>query len=305
MANENGVELGVVFPQLEIGTDARVIRTFAQTVEQLGYDHLLAYDHVLGVDIERDDPRVANWLAIRHCHRDAFHEPLMLFSHLAAATYRLNFVTGILILPQRQLALVAKQVAELSILSDGRLRLGVGVGWNTFEYESLNEDFDTRGPRMEEQIMLLQRLLSEELIDFEGDFHRFSGVGLNPRPEAGPPPIWMGAKTPAGFRRLARHATGWIAPLSADAPELPRWLELLRSSLEAAGRNPDEIGIEGRIELYGRTDEQAAEELDTWRQLGATHVSVQTMVSPDRRSEPQPPEAHLDRVASFIAALER
>jgi len=296
--------LGVVFPQLEIGADPRVIRAFAVRVEELGYRHLIAYDHVLGADPDRDDPRMEGWPAAHYSHRDAFHEPLTLFAHLAAVTATLEFATGVLILPQRQTALVAKQVAELVLLSGNRFRLGVGVGWNQFEYESLAVPWERRGRRLEEQLEVLERLLGEELVEFEGDFHRLDRVGLRPLPVGGPLPIWMGAKTPAGFRRLARHAVGYISPAPATAPELPGWIAILRAALEEAERDPSQIGLEGRLDLCDRSDAEALEELELWHGLGATHVSVQTMVPPARRAEPHPPGWHLERVESFIAAAE-
>src|SRR6185503_1086777 len=181
------MRLGVVFPQLEIGADPAVIKDYAQTTEGLGYDYLLAFDHVLGANPNR----LGGWQG-PYTHESMFHEPFVLFGYLAGLTQRLELVTGVIILPQRQTVLVAKQAAEVDVLSGGRLRLGIGTGWNQVEYESLGASFADRGERIVEQVDLLRRLWTEPLVSFEGRWHRVSGAGLNPLPVQRPIPIWMG-----------------------------------------------------------------------------------------------------------------
>ena len=195
---------GAIFPQTEIGIDPIAIRDYAQAVEDLGYDYLLAYDHVLGADPEG---RGGTW---PYTYMSNFHEPLALFSYLAGLTERIELVSGVVILPQRQTALVAKQAAVVDILTGGRLILGVGSGWNYLEYESLGQDFHTRGRRLEEQVGLLRRLWSEPLVEFEGDFDRIPAVGINPRPGR-QIPIWMGGTAPVVLDRIGRIGDGWVA----------------------------------------------------------------------------------------------
>src|SRR5581483_3133355 len=229
--NEAGkMELGVVFPQTEIGSDPSVVRDYAQAAEQLGYHHLATYDHVLGGHPDRFQG------AFRppYTHETSFHEPFVLFGYLAALTTRLELVTGILILPQRQTALVAKQAAEVDLLSGGRLRLGVGLGWNFVEYEALGERFQNRGARIEEQIQVLLKLWSEELVDFQGKYHTIKQASIQPRP-AHRIPIWMGGTADAVLRRVARLADGWF-PQAAPGPELAEMLERLRRYVREAGR---------------------------------------------------------------------
>ena len=200
------MHIGVVFPQVEIGTDPGAIRDYAQAVEAMGYTHILTFDHVLGVNPDRP----GGWKG-PYTYRHAFHEPFVLFGFLAAGTRRVELVTGILILPQRQTALVAKQAAELDLLTGGRLRLGVGTGRNWMEYEALNEDFASRGRRVEEQIEVLRRLWTTELVTFEGKWHHLDRMGLNPMPSQRPIPIWMGSFTKVVERvieRVARIADG-------------------------------------------------------------------------------------------------
>ncbi|MDE2969186.1 MAG: LLM class F420-dependent oxidoreductase, partial [Chloroflexota bacterium] len=181
------MKLGVIFPQTEIGNDPGAIREFVQAAEELGYEHILAYDHVLGADPAKHP----NWGGA-YTMDSAFHEPFVLFGYLASVTSTIKLTTGIIILPQRQTALVAKQAAEVDVLSNGRLRLGVGLGWNRVEYEALGQDFHNRGRRVEEQIALMRRLWTEESVDFDGKWHTVDGAGINPMPVQRPIPIWMG-----------------------------------------------------------------------------------------------------------------
>ena len=199
------MEFGVFFPQLEIGADPVVTRDFVQAVEGLGYSHLMVGDHPLGVD-----PTSHPGLGQRYSLEDSFPEPLVLLGYIAAVTKQIDLVTSVVILPQRQTALVAKQAAQVDVLSGGRLRLGVGVGWNKVEYEALGQDFHSRGRRQEEQIALLRSLWTQPVVTFQGTWDRVTGVGLNPLPVQRPIPIWLGGEADVVLRRIARLADGWI-----------------------------------------------------------------------------------------------
>jgi probable F420-dependent oxidoreductase len=235
MQKETLMKLGVVFPQNEIGADPRVVREFAQAVERMGYDYLLAYDHVLGANPERP----GGWNG-PYTYEHLFHEVFTLFSHLAALTTTLEFATGILVLPQRETALVAKQATEVYILSEGRLRLGVGIGWNEVELQSLGFDFSKRGRRIEEQVQLLRRLWTEPLIKFDSEFHHFDDVGILPRPEKSIP-IWFGGSADAVLKRMAQYGDGWM-PNSANPEKLKTALVKIHEHMQAVGRNPAEFG---------------------------------------------------------------
>ncbi|MDR7482065.1 MAG: LLM class F420-dependent oxidoreductase [Armatimonadota bacterium] len=293
------MRFGVVFPQTEIGTDPGAIRDFAQAVEEMGYDHLLAYDHVLGADVT-DRP---GWLG--YTSDDMFHEVFVLFGYLAAVTRRLELVTGILILPQRQTALVAKQAAEVDVLSGGRLRLGVGLGWNSVEYEALGMDFRRRGATVEEQIHVLRLLWTQPVVTFHGRRHRITRAGINPLPVQRPIPIWMGGESEAAIRRTARLADGWFpgGTLRNERERLPQQdraeqVDRLRRYARAAGRDPARIGLEGRIAIGRATPDQWRQEVERWRSLGATHVTVVTM-----RAGLATPGAHIDAVRRFLSAV--
>jgi probable F420-dependent oxidoreductase len=286
------MQLGVVFPQLEIGSDPVAIRDYAQAAESLGYAHLLAYDHVLGAHPDR----AGGWRG-PYTHQSAFHEPLVLFAYLGAVTARLGFVTGILILPQRQTALVAKQAAEVDVLTGGRLRLGVGIGWNAVEYEALGEDFHNRGRRVVEQIALLRRLWTEEVIDFEGRWHKVSRAGLNPMPVQRPIPVWMGGMAEPVLRRAARIADGWF-PQFRPGDAARQTLARLRGYLEGAGRRPQEFGIEGRVAIANSTPDGWARAVEEWRALGASHLGVNTM-----GAGLASPRDHIDAIRRFKEAL--
>src|SRR5881398_1186024 len=223
MEDEHNMRLGVVFPQTEIGSDPAVIRDYAQAAESAGYDHLLVFDHVLGGTLERFDK-----LGRRPPFTDEspFHEVFVLFGYLGACTEKLELVTGIVILPQRQTALVAKQAAAVDVLTRGRLRLGVGIGWNFVEYEALGEKFTNRGRRIEEQIALLRRLWTEEVVDFKGRWHRVDRAGLNPLPVQRPIPVWMGGNADPAMERIARLADGYfthLQPTEAGLAQLERF----------------------------------------------------------------------------------
>jgi len=264
------VKLGVIFPQTTSGADARAMRDYVQAAEEIGYDHLLMYDHVLGAD---PDTR-PGWRA-NYTHHDAFQEPFVFLGFVAALTKRLELGTGVIVLPQRQTALVAKQAAQIDVLSGGRLRLGVGVGWNEIEFQALNLDYHDRGARIEEQVQVLRELWTKPLVSFAGRWHRIEGAGINPLPVQQPIPIWMGGWDERVLRRVAHLADGWF-PLRHPPDGWKAEIDRLRGYVREAGRDPDRIGIEPRFTLRGTPDDwhDAAE---TWRVLGATHLAVNTM----------------------------
>jgi len=226
------MRIGVVFPQTEIGADAGAVRAYAEHVEGLGLTHLLAYDHVVGADPEIH----VGWDGPYDVH-STFHEPLVMFGYLAAVTTSLELVSGILILPQRQAVLVAKQAAEVDLLSGGRLRLGIGLGWNAVEYEALGEDFSTRGRRCEEQVDLMRRLWTEKTLTYRGKFHHVTAAGLAPLPMQQPIPVWFGAFSPRACRRTGRLADSWF-PMVGPGPQLDEALKLVRQAAIEAARDP-------------------------------------------------------------------
>jgi probable F420-dependent oxidoreductase len=279
------MQIGVVFPQTEIGPDAGAVRAYGQRAEQLGFAHLLAYDHVLGAD-----PAVHQGWSGPYDVSTTFHEPLVLFGYLAAIT-RLELVTGIIILPQRQTALVAKQAAEVDLLTGGRFRLGVGLGWNRVEYEALGKDFTSRGRRADEQVELMRRLWTEPVVTFQGADEQVTGAGLAPMPVQRPIPVWFGAQSPAAYRRAGRLGDGWF-PQVPPGPQLDAASAIVEQAAAAAGRDPAAIGMEGRVSWKG-DPEQLADRAASWREAGASHLSVNTM------------GAGLATVDQHVAALEQ
>jgi probable F420-dependent oxidoreductase len=267
---EASMKIGVVFPQAEIGSDPAVIKDFAQAVEGLGYSHLLVFDHVLGADPNRE----GGWTGA-YTKDTQFHEPFVLFGYLAAATSRIELVTGVLVLPQRQTALVAKQAAEVDILSAGRLRLGIGTGWNQVEYEALNENFHNRGRRQAEQVGVLRRLWAEDVVEYTGKWHRIDRASINPRPGR-VIPIWFGGRHPAMLRRMASLGDGWF-PLLAPGDELRDLIEQVNGLLREAGRDRATFGIEGFTNYANGDPDRWRRQVDGWREMGASHVSVRTM----------------------------
>lgn len=281
------MDVGLVFPQLEIGTDPELVEGYALTAEGHGFDHLLAYDHVLGVV-----PR-AGWEG-SYDYRDPFHEPLTLFSGLATVTERLEFVTGVLVLPQRQTPLVAKQAAQVDLLSDGRLRMGAGVGWNEPEFEAMGADFSTRGRKIEEQIDLLRDLWTERVVEFEGEFHEMDGAGINPLPVQRPIPLWLGGAADPVLDRIARKGDGWLPPAGSPDSHEERF-ERLWEFAERHDRDPDDIGIHARVTVD--PEGEPGEWIDAvaaWEDFGADYLAVDVM---GRGLEP---EGHV----AFLADLE-
>ena len=263
------MQIGVVFPQTEIGADVGAVRAYALRVAELGYRHVLAYDHVVGAD-----PAVHTPWNGPYDVTTTFHEPFVLFGYMAAIT-DLEMVTGIIILPQRQTALVAKQAAEVDLLTRGRFRLGIGLGWNAVEYEALGQDFTSRGRRVEEQVDLLRRLWTEPSVTYQGSFDRVTGAGLAPLPVQRPIPVWFGAQSQRAYRRAGRLADGWF-PQVRPGPELDEARRVVEQAALGAGRDPARLGMEGRVTWRG-SPEQLAEHALSWRDAGATHVSVNTM----------------------------
>ncbi len=286
------MKIGVTFPQTEIGNDPAVIREYAQAAEELGFNHILVFDHVLGGHPDRFEQ-----LGFKppYNYQTPFHEPMVLFGMLAAITNSIELVTGILILPQRQTALVAKQAAAVDVLCRGRLRLGVGIGWNPVEYEALGENFHNRGRRIEEQVALLRELWTKEVVNFEGKYHHVSQAGINPLPVQRPIPLWMGGMTEPVLKRIARIADGWF-PQFRPGPDSTATLERLRQYIADAGRKVEDVGIEGRISVFNTPEDQWAAALEAWRDMGATHVTFNTM------SVQLSPQAHIDTIRRFSEA---
>lgn len=266
------MKFGVVFPQIEFGHDPVALRDYAQTAEALGYSHLLAYDHILGANPERP----GGWRG-PYTYNNPFLEPFVLFSYLAPLTQRLEFTTGILILPQRQTVLVAKQAATLDALTGGgRLRLGLGLGWNAVEYEALNEKFSNRGRRIEEQIEVLKKLWADPLVKFQGRWHHIPDAGLNPLPVQRKIPLWFGGHHERVLRRVAKYADGWM-PNYRKAADIQPHLELLDKFLAAEERARKDIGLEARMQ-FGEGDPSVwTQTLEEWRKVGVTHITINTM----------------------------
>ena len=285
------MKLGVVFPQTEIGTDPTAIRDYAQAAEALGYNHIIAYDHVLGANTASRP----GWIP-PYTYKDSFYEPFVLFSYIAGFTRAIGLVPGVIVLPQRQAALVAKQAAVLDVLSGGRLRLGIGIGWNFVEYEALGENFKNRGARSEEQIQVLLALWTQELVTFNGRWHKITDAGINPLPVQRPIPIWFGGGADQVLRRIARFGDGWFPQLSPD-DKYRAIFDKLCAYLGEAGRDPSTIGIEARISLRGRSVEECAQEARQWKHLGASHLAINTMNCGFSTAS-----GHIDAMAKFKGA---
>lgn len=266
------MKLGAIFPQLEIGADPGAVREYALALEDMGYNHVGIYDHVLGADTGH----YKEWRG-PYTSKSLFHEPMVLYGYLAAITKRLELTTEIIILPQRQTVLLAKQAAEVDVLSGGRLRLGVGIGWNPVEYEGLGQDFHARGRRSEEQVRLLRELWTKEVVTFEGKWDKVTAAGLNPLPVQRPIPIWFGGGEEPVLKRIGRLADGWFPQGQPDSPEVQGRLQRMRAYAREAGRDPASIGIEGRAGAANATPEDWNKAAAAWRKLGATHFCLNTM----------------------------
>jgi probable F420-dependent oxidoreductase len=285
------MRIGVVFPQTEIGSDPSGVKQYAQAAQQMGYEHLMAYDHVLGAD-----PSVRpGWTG--YAAQDLFHEPMVLYGYLAAVTPSLELVTAVIILPQRQTVLAAKQAAEVDILTHGNFRYGIGIGWNPVEYEGLGMNFRDRGRRFEEQIELLRRLWTEPLLNYDGKYHKITAAGLNPLPVQRPIPLWIGASAEPAIKRAAEVADGYFPqrPLEGGWPAT---LEKVREWRSKAGKDPNDFGIDARVNLATGTPDDWRKAADEWRALGATHLTVNTMNGGLRG-----PDEHVKRLREGLAAL--
>ena len=265
------MKIGVVFPQTEIGDDPGGVREYAQAVERMGFSHILTFDHVIGAN------RASRPVWNRPYDLDSmFHEPLVLFGFIAGVTKSIGLVTGIVILPQRQTVLVAKQAAALDVLSGGRLRLGVGIGWNDVEYEALGMNFHNRGRRCEEQIDVIRQLWTNRAISYEGKWHKISDAGIWPLPVQRPIPVWFGGMAEQVLDRVARIGDGWF-PQFQPGEAAEKAVADLRASAQKNGRDPSKIGIEGRMTLKLGTEGGWADTVKGWRRLGADYLSLNTM----------------------------
>ena len=286
------MRLGAIFPQTEIGADPVGVRDFVQAAESMGYQHLLVFDHVLGADPSHHAP----WDRPYSQH-DMFHEPFVLFGYLAALTETIEMTTGVLILGQRQTALVAKQAAEVDVLTGGRLRLGIGVGWNHVEYEALGESFRNRGRRSEEQIELMRALWTQEVVDYKGHYHQVTHAGINPLPVQRPIPVWFGGGAPQVVKRIGRMGDGWFPQFQPDSAGQERIAEMRQYATEA-GRDPMSIGIEGRLNISDGDADVWNKGAAAWDEAGATHLSVNTM-----RAGLKGPDQHIDAIRRFKEAV--
>ena len=288
------MRIGVAFPTTEIGSDPAIIRDFAQAADEL-YDHLTCIDHVVGSGTAAE-----GWRAY-YTRDNPFHEIMVLFGFLAAATKRIELTTAVVILPQRQTVLAAKQAAEIDVLSEGRLRFGVGIGWNDVEYEALGEEFRTRGRRIEEQVQVLRALWTRELASFKGERHALTNVGINPLPVQRPIPVWFGAFEKPAIARAARLADGWLLnPRLAPGAEATDLIETFQAAARDAGRDPGAIGMDATLHVADRSPEQCAAALEEWRAQGASHVTIRTMYSGLTS-----PQQHIEAIRKIRAALPR
>jgi len=271
------MKIGAVFPQTEIESDPLILKDFAQSVEELGFNHLIAYDHVVG----KNTTNIPDW-KMPYSHKSSFQEPLMLFSYLAGVTTQLAFMTGVIILPQRQTALFAKQAANLDIYCAGRLRLGIGLGWNKVEYDALNADFTNRGIRMDEQIDFLRRCWTEETFVYDMDFHSMDDAGICPLPIQKPIPLWIGGTSRAAMKRAAKMGDGWL-PYAQPGESAEETMQVFNALVESAGREPGSVAVENIIfmgDAFGdpvRPVETAISEARLWKAAGASYISFDTM----------------------------
>jgi probable F420-dependent oxidoreductase len=286
------MKIGVVYPQIELGGDPEAVRRIGQATESLGFDHLLSYDHVLGAVHENREPPLMG----PYTENDPFHDPLVMSAYLAGRTERIELVTGVLILPQRQTALVARQAADVDLFSDGRLRLGVGTGWNWVEYEALGIDFETRGPRMTEQVEVMRRLWSEPLVSVDGRFHEIDRVSLHPRPRR-QIPIWFGGFAPPAFRRAAKHGDGFI--YAGPVANAKAGMEQVRGLLDVEQRDSTAFGHE-MVAMTARSADEVLSQADDWRAQGGTHFSICTM-----GLELGPVDAHIEYLQTVADRLDR
>ena len=286
------MQIGAVFPHNEIGTDPGAIKAYAQGVEAMGITHLLIYDHVLGADPDREGGFRGPY------DKDvAFHEPFTTFAFIAGVTDKIDLITTVMILPQRQTVLAAKQAAEVALLSNNRFKLGIGVGWNELEYVGLNETFDNRGRRQEEQVDVMRKLWSEDSLDYTGEYHRIDKASINPRPSK-TIPIWFGGSAPALLDRVARLGDGWI-PLMGANDKAKACIDTIKQTREAAGLSFDNFGIQAQAQYAGGSPERWRKHAEAWRGMGCTHLAVAT-----HNAGPTNVDGHLARIGEYQQALQ-
>ncbi len=294
------MEIGVIFPQTETEPDVVAIRDFAQAAQDMGYSYLFIADHVLGADASAYDHPLFGM----YNHESVVHESLTTMGYLAAVVPGMGLMSGILILPQRQTVLVAKQAAEIDVLCGGRLRLGIGVGWNFVEYEALGMNFQDRGARSVEQIEVMRHLWTKKSVDFHGKWHDITHAGINPLPVQQPIPVWLGVGSPAApvppdvaLRRVARIADGWCPNFSPDESGYALQ-EKVHGYMAEYGREPSELGLDGRLKTAGASPKDWAEEVAAWRQMGASHLSIE-----NRRAGLKTTGDHIEMMGRFKDAV--
>jgi probable F420-dependent oxidoreductase len=286
------MQFGVVFPQIEFPADPAAVRDYAQTVDGLGLSFVDAYDHVLGANPDRP----GGWHG-PYTFESSFLEPFLLFTYMAAVTQNLGYGTNIIILPQRQTALVAKQAATLDVMCGGRLRLGVGLGWNQVEYTALGETFNNRGRRIEEQIEVMRALWTKPLVRFQGRWHQIPDAGIKPLPIQRPIPVWMGGTADQALRRIARISDGWMSNFRNPDDARPA-VQQIRRYLEEAGRDPAAFPIEARLTFGDGNADVWHAQIHKWQELGATYLSLNTMGHGFAT-----PAAHLGAIRKFVEAV--
>ncbi|MDP7388833.1 MAG: LLM class F420-dependent oxidoreductase [Pseudomonadales bacterium] len=286
------MQIGAVFPHNEIGTDPGAIKAYAQGVEAMGITHLLIYDLVLGADPDREGGFRGPY------DKDvAFHEPFTTFAFIAGVTDKIDLITTVMILPQRQTVLAAKQAAEVALLSNNRFKLGIGVGWNELEYVGLNETFNNRGRRQEEQVDVMRKLWSEDSLDYTGEYHRIDKASINPRPSK-TIPIWFGGSAPALLDRVARLGDGWI-PLMGANDKAKACIDTIKQTRKAAGLSFDNFGIQAQAQYAGGSPERWRKHAEAWRGMGCTHLAVAT-----HNAGPTNVDGHLARIGEYQQALQ-
>ena len=286
------MQIGAVFPHNEIGTDPGAIKAYAQGVEAMGITHLLIYDHVLGADPDREGGFRGPY------DKDvAFHEPFTTFAFIAGITDKIDLITTVMILPQRQTVLAAKQAAEVALLSNNRFKLGIGVGWNELEYVGLNETFNNRGRRQEEQVDVMRKLWSEDSLDYTGEYHRIDKASINPRPSK-TIPIWFGGSAPALLDRVARLGDGWI-PLMGANDKAKACIDTIKQTRKAAGLSFANFGIQAQAQYAGGSPERWRKHAEAWREMGCTHLAIAT-----HNAGPTNVDGHLARIGEYQQALQ-
>lgn len=266
------MQLGALVPFGEIGGDPDTVRDYAQGLEHAGFDFLEAPDHVLGANVaSRPD-----WEAGRNTSQDLFHDPFVLLGYLSGIAPKLGFSTGVLIVSQRQTALVAKQAACLDVLCKGRFRLGIGVGWNDVEYVALNENFKNRGKRSEEQVQVMQALWQNEHVTFNGRYHTIIDAGINPRPASGRVPVWYGGHHENTLSRIAQWGDGWMPNAYPPNQSAIDVFSKLRALVESHDRDPAEVGIEVWTSCGAGSQADWRKEVSFWKKLGVTHICLTT-----------------------------